>query len=875
MAEPKISQVQYQGSAQVRQMNPIQVPLGDPDLQRRLAAADQAFDAFETEGKAYYEQNQEQLQELTQFSQSLLNFAIERQTEENERALNRGILKFSRDKAAREAAILQYDQQDAELTERAGATQKAAMDAQRKGAPYEVVEGLSNLSGWERKGYAIQMAKSAGQSWTSYAMRHMRESDEEIQLPDGTSVKVNQPGKNPAQLAAVLGHLKEQWFSVSGMNGLSNNMLAKHALPGIDKADTSLLNAGRRQYAVQQTFEADQKAMNAFDENDAGSFHNLLHTFARGVDINGNPRGFVGAWKMVRSFLLEREAAGHEVDIEELKKLPVPGEKEGVTYGSKFSAKFDTLEREMRLERIHRSNFEDNEAALHDKNLEQQILQGLDEDSKEEDFILAQRYYLQNARSRNRQPSTAIEQFYKYNTIEGRELQAKLDRYKSLEDQGLLDPEMLLNEPAAVQNAYMQKAKQQKELRESTSNFKEIDKEVEGMVKAKAKDLSLPGEHYGSGTHLVIGELKQRIRKEALRLMAGDPNMTAAEAAMTASSRIMDEFKAAKDIEGHRYQLGIDSFDNFFSQSVDKDKAVAAAQKTKKMLEQVKADSSIIDKEGFLGDKAFFEKLEKDMKTPGHTIPSHLTYLSQQTGINVLELIDRGRRANGLPSLPGYNEAIDVIKNADPEFQTFLNELTAKRATRNRTQRYLRLSNSPYPVRSSMQYAVPPQSNVVQVSQAPGDKGKALNLLAKFESSGAGGYDAVNQYGEKGGTSTGADKGFYSGPFSQMKQHGGRKLTDLFLYEVLDLQYDDKSMTNEQWRDAGKLHAVGRYQFVGNTLPGLIKRAGLDPRTTKFTPEVQDRLALQLLSERGWRPWVGANKLSAQEKLFLESFIKR
>ena len=430
---------------------------------------------------------------------------------------------------------------------------------------------------------------------------------------------------------------------VGGVNGLSDQMLAKHALEGIDKADASLLNAGRRQYAVNQTFEADQKAMNAFDENDEGSFHNLLHTFARGVDINGQPRGFVGAWKKMRSFLLDREAAGHEIDLEEIKKMQVPGEKEGVTYGSKFSAKFDNLEREMRVERIRRSQFDDNEAALHDKNLEQEILQGLDENSTEEDFVLAQRYYLQNSRSRNRQPSAAIEQFYKYNTIEGKELQAKLDRYASLEDQGLLDPEMLINEPAAVQNQYMEKAKKQKELREASSNFKAIDKEVEGMVKAKAKDLSLPGEHYGTGTHLVIGELKQRIRKEALRLMAGDPNMTAAEAAMTASSRIMDEFKAAQDIEGHRYQLGIDGFDNFFSQSVDKDKAVAAAQKTKKMLEQVKADNTIIDQEGFLGDKAFFEQLEKDMKTPGHTIPSHLTYLSQQTGINVLELIDRGR----------------------------------------------------------------------------------------------------------------------------------------------------------------------------------------------------------------------------------------
>ena len=70
-----------------------------------------------------------------------------------------------------------------------------------------------------------------------------------------------------------------------------------------------------------------------------------------------------------------------------------------------------------------------------------------------------------------------------------------------------------------------------------------------------------------------------------------------------------------------------------------------------------------------------------------------------------------------------------MIKNADPEFQTFLNNLTAKRETRNRSQRYLKLSNSPYPVRSSMQYAVPPQPNVVQVSQIPGDKAKHLTYL--------------------------------------------------------------------------------------------------------------------------------------------------
>jgi len=62
--------------------------------------------------------------------------------------------------------------------------------------------------------------------------------------------------------------------------------------------------------------------------------------------------------------------------------------------------------------------------------------------------------------------------------------------------------------------------------------------------------------------------------------------------------------------------------------------------------------------------------------------------------------------------------------------------------------------------------------------------------------------------------------------------------------------------------------ATGRYQFIYTTLfgkdgaSGLFREAGLRP-TDRFTPEVQDRLALLLLQRRGYDAWK-AGKLSTQ-----------
>lgn len=149
---------------------------------------------------------------------------------------------------------------------------------------------------------------------------------------------------------------------------------------------------------------------------------------------------------------------------------------------------------------------------------------------------------------------------------------------------------------------------------------------------------------------------------------------------------------------------------------------------------------------------------------------------------------------------------------------------------------------------------------------------QALNILSKYESAGSGGYDAVNQIGTRGGR--GVLPGSFSGDFKKMPQHGGRALTDMTIAEIMSLQASRPGMSNQEWIRQGRLHAVGRYQFIGMTLPGVVKRSGI-PTSAKFTPEVQDLLALQYLKEAGIGAWIGPrDKATRQERAVIEAARK-
>ena len=103
------------------------------------------------------------------------------------------------------------------------------------------------------------------------------------------------------------------------------------------------------------------------------------------------------------------------------------------------------------------------------------------------------------------------------------------------------------------------------------------------------------------------------------------------------------------------------------------------------------------------------------------------------------------------------------------------------------------------------------------------------------------------------GQSEGTDKGRgYDETFGAGRYTGGPvNLTGMTLEQVAELQA--KMLADP----ANKAHssAVGRYQFVSGTLKNVAAELGMDPSTTKFTPQTQDLLATQLLIDEGARKY--------------------
>lgn len=163
--------------------------------------------------------------------------------------------------------------------------------------------------------------------------------------------------------------------------------------------------------------------------------------------------------------------------------------------------------------------------------------------------------------------------------------------------------------------------------------------------------------------------------------------------------------------------------------------------------------------------------------------------------------------------------------------------------------------------------SVPQGDQSTVVSTLAGGEKLLADRVAKTES-GDFGYQAFNQGGADGGTTVLGKSGSYKDLF-------GKDLTKMSIDKVMDLQYDDKSMSDEEWRKAGKIHAAGRYQFIGSTLRDEVSKMGIDT-SRMFDAATQDEIFLSHAKRIGnISPWVGpSTKYSQAQKDELNNIIQ-
>jgi len=167
--------------------------------------------------------------------------------------------------------------------------------------------------------------------------------------------------------------------------------------------------------------------------------------------------------------------------------------------------------------------------------------------------------------------------------------------------------------------------------------------------------------------------------------------------------------------------------------------------------------------------------------------------------------------------------------------------------------RYSFLRNYPSPTNTDiMIMSAGGQSVYNRNYQVTPTQSQALDVLGKYESDPVGSYNAMNEGGADGGRTVVGRSGPSQGII-------GANLVDLTVGQVIELQ------------KAGRIHAAGRYQFIGNTLPGVVQRAGV-PLDARFNERTQDLLGLTLLRERGIQPWIGpSDKATPRERAIIEA----
>ena len=134
------------------------------------------------------------------------------------------------------------------------------------------------------------------------------------------------------------------------------------------------------------------------------------------------------------------------------------------------------------------------------------------------------------------------------------------------------------------------------------------------------------------------------------------------------------------------------------------------------------------------------------------------------------------------------------------------------------------------------------------------------------------GYDGFNQFGDAGGHSNRGTGGRYGEKF-------GTSLTSMSIADVMSKQsrHNDKSLSDADWQSSGGIWAAGAYQFIPETLKGVVQRSGIDV-TRPFDRTTQDELfkfhAGEIKGGKIGSTWIGMQNYSQAERDRFNSILQ-
>jgi len=824
----------FKGAFQSQGFDPITAPDTSRYLRENMGMIDANFNRLAKQQQQNYQYQQKKTQDilntLGQFSETAMNFAktmgkayIDSEViEGHTKALGQGIGNLY---GVDPEIIQQYNQVEAEEKNNEKQMADVALGYAKNKQPIEAQVWIKSLPRYQQIGATRAYLDNLGKGYSTYLDSFFQRTDVNLPGPDGSTFTPNQAVGDSVRTNIALGAASKMFFAEEAGFGADFNPSGVAALKlyeSMSKAENTRLVNAQRLEVINQSAEKQDTAKQIFDSNQD---LNMLYQSTRGlVDDNGQTITNSDALDIVFDHIVDRYYAGDTEVLNSLDTSYIDGDPNGQTWRQRFKNRIEGEKGlNARIEAIDRRRRSEREDALkaeleaRKESFRQAVIERSAEGNPFSDEEI--QAIKEDAMAETGLGPSNFRYLDDYITVEEKDQEQEQEYLDDLRRRrGFLIEEDLRNVSSGTYRKYISIVQDDDQIAKRPTSYASDNKSLINALTNEAFELT-------DGTKEKSSEWEDMARR-----------------ARNAEARYYaEEIRAGNTPEVAQANTIKRLKENFAAGTYTYDPAINQDQAYLKKVSSARLSMSTnpdINQYVFANSDADIEQLINYNEGKGEIPKLYYDLAQGQKALTAWDIASAQFAAAGYGELGKAPKQVQLDR-LDPALQRVLNyKPTPNRVARARVSSF----NS-------------------QTSSLPSPAFKqAADIVGKYEDAGAG-YNAVNQIGVKGGRGV---LGF-SGDFTKMTQHGGRPLTDHTLGEVLALGAE-QNISNDQWIEKGKIHAAGRYQFIHNTLKGLVQRHNLPP-DLKFSPQVQDFLFLSLLSTGGLGQWIGpSDHATSQER---------
>jgi len=702
-----IDPIQFQGFTERQGFDPIKLPDPNPFLRENLGAIDSSLRNLEQGNlanmKAKADAYSRDLAQLSEFSQTLTSFlgqAAQIYDKKEEAAAN---ALYYEDLASQENEIAILDEGERILQEGDGVTSKAAVAANRNGAPYSVSKRIAELGGLKGHYYRVKATQDIASKYGDFYDEARRNDNREITFGPNGQYKVNINESYPTEVeeSAIRAYLREQYLEQ--FSGISRGMIAKYAFPTMRKVDESRATVNADRIALRDSERERYEAMEVFQQtadSDPGALQKLLDTISRTVvqDRNGKVVSlqYGGAWKQLQNQLLELAVAGQYINLEGLigdQVNPDTGKKymEDPMYSTKIKA-IDVEIRKAESGAYKESQV--NGQVQFQKTLDEMI-GSLPEIPTDSDYEAVYDAADKVAKDYNIEPDFSKLNHHRTNYGQSAlQVKHKMQIYKQQQQAGLLDPADILLEPPEIQKEFLEIAQAQKELRENINGFKSIDIQLKALITNNDRIKAVPGQTGATGgmSAPMLEHVTALHRQRTNELMGTEEyNSRPNAASLVAYQELEKEVLAGRENSGSIYYIDENGYSNFLREKVGLNPAIKANQRLQRINRLAQTEGkAVLDNEKSLStllDRETLTKAAQGWGRPGFRMDPAISYLAKKLGLSELNVIHRARDTFNMTELPALVEFAAKSENASADLRLALSRIANGAISKNQLRR--------------------------------------------------------------------------------------------------------------------------------------------------------------------------------------------